>query len=292
MFVVERVPRAVFRVTGARPLSYLHDVVAQDVAELGPGRGAIAAVLTAGGRVAAEVRVLPLEDSVLLDAEEAARPGIEEHIARHAGLAGCEVTDVSWAVAALRGNDVDQRLAAAALSVPSSEEASFAAENGVLVVRVVWGGPGLDLIGPPEAVADAVAKLDAPHEDLARLDRELILAGRPRYGVDVTEDLLVNETPLLVHGVSMTKGCYPGQESVARINNLGRVRRALRGLRSSAVLTPGARVEFAGAPAGTITGVAEQPGRGSVAIALLAAEIEAGSTVRIDGSDAVVEQLR
>src|SRR6266542_627872 len=67
--VVDRLPRAVYRVTGERPLAYLHDVLAQDVAGLREGTGAVAAVLTADGRIAAEVRVLPLEKDVLLDAE-------------------------------------------------------------------------------------------------------------------------------------------------------------------------------------------------------------------------------
>ena len=129
-FVVERIPRAVYRVSGERPLGYLHDVLAQDVADLREGSGALAAALTADGRIAAEVRVLPLEKDVLLDAEPAAREGIETLIARHAGLAGCEVVDVG---------------------------------------------------------------------------EELVVGG--------------------ARGVSMTKGCYPGLESVARVHNLGRARR-------------------------------------------------------------------
>jgi len=289
-FLVDRVPRAVFSVTGERPLGYLHDVLAQDVAELTPGRGAIAAVLTANGRVAAEVRVLPLGDGVLLDAEEPARPGIIEHIARHAPLAGVDVSDAGdrFALAALRGLGSDAALAAAGLPVPGADEASVEPEGDVLIVRVVWGGPGVDLLGPPEAVAAAVARIEVRRASLADLDAARIAARRPRYGADVTEELLVNETPLLLHGVSMSKGCYPGQESVARIHNLGRVRRSIRGLRSDAPLKPGSEVLVDG---GESVGRVTSAAGGSVAIALLAAQIPAGTVVRIDGIEAVVEAL-
>jgi folate-binding protein YgfZ len=291
-FVVERVPRAVFSLTGERPLGYLHDVLAQDVAALTPGHGAIAALLTANGRVAAEVRVLPLGDAVLVDAEEAARPGIMEHIARHAPLAGCEVADVSdrFAVAALRGSD--DVLAAAGMPVPGPDEASFAREGELLLVRVEWGARGVDLLGPPDVVASAVARFGVTRSTLEGLDTARIAAGRPNYGSDVGEDLLVNETPLLSHGVSMSKGCYPGQESVARIHNLGRVRRGLRSVRSSTPLTPGAEV-FGddGTSVGRVTSAAALPDGRGVAIALLAAAVELGSTVRIDGADAVVGGL-
>jgi folate-binding protein YgfZ len=293
-FVVERVPRAVFLLTGDRPLGYLHDVLAQDVAGLKPGEGAISAVLTANGRVAAEVRVLPLADAVLVDAQKDALPGIMEHIARHAPLAGVECSDVAnrFTLAALRGSETDDVLAAAGLPVPGSEEASFARDSELLVVRVAWGGPGADLLGPPAVVASTVSKLDARRATTEELDAARIAAGRPVYGADFGEELLVNETPLLAHGVSMSKGCYPGQESVARIHNLGRIRRELRSLRSAAPLRPGAEV-FGddGKAVGRVTSGAILTDGAAVAIALLAAEVEPGSTVRIDGNDVVVGGL-
>jgi folate-binding protein YgfZ len=293
-FVVERVPRAVFSLTGEKPLGYLHDVLAQDVAGLRRGDGALAAVLTASGRVAAEVRLLPLDDSVLIDAEEGCRPGIEGHIARHAPLAGCEVSDVGdrFAVAAVRGGGVEGLLGTAGLPVPGPAEASFAADGELLVVRVAWGLPGVDLLGPPDVVAAAVARIEAPRATLAELDAARVEAGRPLYGPDLGEELLVNETPLLAHGVSMTKGCYPGQESVAKVHNLGHVRRALRSLRSAETLPTGAEVLVdGGAPAGRVTSAATLPDGGGVAIALLVAEIEPGSVVTIGGVEAIVGSL-
>lgn len=288
--VVEHVPRAVFVVTGERPLAYLHDVLAQDVAGLKPGTGAVAAVLTANGRVAAEVRVLPLGDRVLLDAEPASADGVLEHVAHHAPLAGVEVRDASdrFAMTALRGPNADVALTGAGLPVPGEEESAFASYGELLVVRVRWGVPGVDLIGPEGSLPTIAAERATVDE----LESARIEAGRARYGVDVSEELLVNETPLLIHGVSMSKGCYPGQESVARVHILGRIRRALRSLQSDASsLTANADVELDGTIAGRVTSAARERSGGSVAIALLAAEIVPGTRVTIDGVEAVVGVL-
>jgi folate-binding protein YgfZ len=282
-------PRAIYSVTGERPLAYLHDVLAQDVVELAPGRGALSAVLTANGRVAAEVRVLPLGDSVLLDAEVAAAPGIDAHISRNAPLAGVAVEDVTDRVtaAAVRGPYADRALAESGLPVPAPDEAAFERFGELLVVRVRWGVAGVDLIGP----ADLVPSFGAQSATFEELDAARIEGGRPRFGVDVSEDLLVNETPLLSHGVSMSKGCYPGQESVARIHNLGRIRRALRSLSSPSSLSAGAEVSLDDRVVGRVTSAAPATTGGAVGIALLAAEVAPGTSVRIDGTEALVGAL-
>ncbi|MCI0636401.1 MAG: hypothetical protein L0206_21165, partial [Actinobacteria bacterium] len=271
--VVARLPRVVYRVTGERPLGYLHDVLAQDVADLKDGSGAIAALLTAEGRVAAELRVLAVDVAVLLDAEDVARAGIESHIARHAGLAGCKVEDV-WdgvAVAALRGPRADDALTEAGVRVPADVEAAFVATGEVLIVRVVWGVPGLDILGPPAVVDEVLRAVKVPRATLDELDAARIAAGRPVFGRDIDESILVNETPLLTHGVSMTKGCYPGQESVARVHNLGRVRRTLRGLVADHVLEADRELRANGEVIGTISSASEKPSGGFAGIALVRA---------------------
>ena len=275
--LVRPLPRAVFRLTGERPLAYLQDVLAQDVAGLGPGRGALAAALSPKGRVSAEVRVLPLlGGAVLLDGEPEARAGIEERIGRHAGLAGCELEAVDVPVAALRGPATDEALTAAGLPVPHSGEAAFTEIEGLLVVRVAWGVPGVDLIGRPP-------KLDVAEATDAELEAARIAAGRPRFGRDVDEGMLVNETPMLERAVAEAKGCYPGQESVAKVRNLGSVRRLLRGLRAEESLDAAVEVVANGVVVGTVTSAA-----GTVAIALLRSDIEPGTGVDAGGVRATV----
>lgn len=288
-------PGAVFRVTGREPLRFLHDVLTQDVASLGPGRGALAALLTDQGRVRAELRVLPLGEDVILDAEEAARPGIEEGIGRVALLAGCEVVDESgrWALVALRGPGAADQLAAAGLPVPPDSEGAFVQAGELLVVRVAWGLAGFDLLGEPGAVGRGAQLLAAEPATAAELEAARVEAGRPRFGVDVTEALLVNETPLIHRAVSFTKGCYPGQESVARVHNLGGVRRVLRALRIRRTdpVEPGTEVARGGAAVGALTSVAALPGDGVAAIALLRSEIEPETAVEVAGSPATVLAL-
>jgi folate-binding protein YgfZ len=285
--LVERVPRIVYRVGGERPLAYLHDVLAQDVSELREGTGAIAALLTAEGRVAAEVRVLPLEKDVLIDADEASRDGIQNLLVRHAGLAGCEVVDVTdeYAVAAIRGPD------ASVPGEPPSSEAAFVAAGDAIIVRVIWGVPGIDVLGPTGAVAEVLRTVDVPRASLEDLDVARIAAGRPLVGRDIDDTLLVNETPLLTHAVSLSKGCYPGQESVARVHNLGRVRRMLRGLTADAALEGGADLTVDGAVVGRITSAAHAPIDGFAAIALIRSEVEPGAKVAVDGGTASVTAL-
>jgi folate-binding protein YgfZ len=283
--LVTPVPRVVFRLTGERPLTYLNDVLAQDVAGLVPGAGALAVALSPKGRISAELRVMPLLGGpVLIDAEPEARAGVEERIGRHAGLAGCELEPLDVAVAALRGPRADDALAAAGVPVPPQHEAAFVEREGFVVVRVAWGVQGFDLIGAAPAI-------DAPPATIEELDAARIEAGRPRFGADFDEDLLVNETPLLERAVSSGKGCYPGQESVARIRNLGDVRRVLRALRSGDRLRAGSEVRAGDGVIGRITSAASLPDGGSAAIALLRSDVEPGTTVDANGVPATVSAL-
>lgn len=281
--LVRPLPRAVFRLTGEKPLTYLHDVLAQEVAGLGPGRGALAAALSPKGRISAELRVLPmLNGSVLIDAEPEARAGIDERIGRHAGLAGCELEALDVPVAALRGPQADEVLAGAGIPLPHQGEAMFVEREGLLAVRVVWGVPGFDLIGNPPGFDVLLATFD--ELEAARID-----AGRPRFGKDVDEELLVNETPLLEHAVASDKGCYPGQESVAKVRTLGSVRRSLRGLRTPiGDLREGAEVMLGADTIGRVTSAAPLPEGGSAAIALLRSDVEPGTEVAADGVIATV----
>jgi tRNA-modifying protein YgfZ len=187
-------------------------------------------------------------------------------------------------VAAVRGRRVD------ASALPN-EEARFRASGGALFVRVVWGVPGLDVLGPPGAVDDALRGLDLPRATLEELDALRILAGRPVFGRDFNASTLVNETPLLARGVSMTKGCYPGQESVARVHNLGRVRFLLRGLQADAALNEGRGLSLKGAVVGVVTSAARAPAGDFVAIARVRSEIEAGEVVDSAGTRASIVAL-
>jgi folate-binding protein YgfZ len=168
------------------------------------------------------------------------------------------------------------------------------------VVRVVRAGDlpagGLVLHIPPEhdaAVAAALTAAGATAAGRDTLDALRIEEGIPWYGPDVTEENLLHETGLVARYHSSTKGCYVGQETVARLDARGgNVNKKLRGLRLSAAVAPGAAVRTEGREVGRVTTVALSPRHGPIALAYLhRGASEPGTTLDADGARAVVEAL-
>jgi folate-binding protein YgfZ len=117
--------------------------------------------------------------------------------------------------------------------------------------------------------------------DCVRVER-----GRPRYGVDLDDTVIPQEADLNQRAVSFTKGCYVGQETVARLYYRGKPNRLLRGLRLAASAPSGAEITFGDRIVGRLGSVAESPSLGSIALALVRREAPPGSPVRV-GADQV-----
>jgi folate-binding protein YgfZ len=117
--------------------------------------------------------------------------------------------------------------------------------------------------------------------------------GRPRYGVDLDDSVIPQEADLNDRAVSFTKGCYVGQETVARLFYRGKPNRQLRGLRLSAPAASGAEITFGDRVVGRLGSVAESPVLGPIALALVRREAPPGSDVVVgpDQVDAVVVEL-
>jgi folate-binding protein YgfZ len=274
--IVAPLDRFVAHVRGDEALAFLHAVLTADVEDLTLGTGALACSLDEKGHVLAEVRVLVAPDGrVLVDAEEAARAEVLVRLAGIAPLQGVSIEPLPMRVTALRG---DGPTTARFEPLPSVEH-RVVARGRALVVRVEWGGTGYDVLAP-EYLADAAP--DRMPYEAARIE-----AGRPRFGVDVTDAMLVNETPLLARAVSSTKGCYPGQETVARVANLGRIRRHLVIVDLDTPVPAG--TTLAGG-AGTMTSVAPSGG-GAVAIAIVRADVGAGAPVEVKGARGTVRSV-
>ena len=259
------------RVRGKAPLSFLDLTTTQDLAALPLGTGALTCLLDDKGKVLAEMRVLPLDDeNVLVDADEAARAGVLGWLARIAPLSACEVLEEEWICTAVRGPDASTVFGD---NLPKKEHGFASSEE--VVVRVEWGVPGYDVIAPQEK------DLALERIDFATFEAARIAAGRPLYGVDVTDSTHINETPLLERAVSFTKGCYPGQESVARVRNLGRVRRRLARmtLSSGPVPAAGTVVTVGDTQVGAITSAALVPG-GVAALGYVNTDTPEGTQIR------------
>ncbi|MHB8513451.1 MAG: CAF17-like 4Fe-4S cluster assembly/insertion protein YgfZ [Actinomycetota bacterium] len=239
--------RAMWRVEGERPRAFLHSMLTQDIDSIQPGNGSVAALLDEKGRLRAIVRVLlSNESSALLDCDQGSIEGVESGIVRLAPLGHAEMTRDDRVVLRTIGD--------ALIDLVGDQPYSHVDQKGAILVRTVFG---VDVLPEPGAYAEwadrvnAIATLAAPEV----IDAYRIKEGLPEFGVDVSSDTLINETPLIESAVSFTKGCYPGQESVARVHNLGGVRHNLVVLQTRAPL--GTEVfDASGASAGMLTSAA------------------------------------
>ncbi|MCB9010600.1 MAG: folate-binding protein YgfZ [Actinobacteria bacterium] len=182
-----------------------------------------------------------------------------------------------------------------ALDVFGPEVADTVTVHGPLVADgvVAFDGP---IPGTRTVLADdaeaTLAALEADRGAPGLLEVLRVEHGVPLVGVDTGEGTLVHEAGLQDRAVSFTKGCYLGQETVARTEHRGRVNRVLRGLRGSTAPTPGAEVRLDGRVVGTIGSAAISPVFGPIALTILRREAEPGATVDVwDGGTALVCEL-
>jgi folate-binding protein YgfZ len=138
-----------------------------------------------------------------------------------------------------------------------------------------------------ETVRDVLEQSGARHGTGALWDVARVEAGRPAWGVDMDDNTIPQEANLDALGaISFTKGCYTGQETVARLHFRGHVNRRLRGLLGAAALPRhGQIVDASGKVVGDVRSTAMSPTRGPIAIAMLRREVSEGDTVLVEGRD-------
>ena len=135
---------------------------------------------------------------------------------------------------------------------------------------------------------EALGVDEVPHEVAEVLRVE---SGRPRLGLDMDGNTIPEEAGLNERAVSFEKGCYVGQETVARLHYRGKPNRHLRGLRLSEPVERGVAIELGEREVGTVGSVVESPTLGPIALALVRREAEPGATVSVCGADAEVVEL-
>ncbi|MEX2152373.1 MAG: hypothetical protein WD825_03490 [Gemmatimonadaceae bacterium] len=250
--VVNRSHRARMRFTGAKAADVLTGLVTNDVAALLPGQGQYAAALTAKGKVVADLRILRLEDSYLTDASPRAREGWYGIVRKYVNPRLAKYVDESGSIHALGVFGVQARYvveqitgighSALALLPPYSHVSVASISGGGGAPIIVMRSPDLELEGYElfvsadgyAAVWDAALAARATPAGIAAWEIARVEAGRPEYGIDMDDATIAQEANLEELGaISYTKGCYTGQEVVARVHFRGHVNRMLRGLRSS-----------------------------------------------------------
>jgi len=264
--------RDVVRASGADARSYLQSQLSQDLAPVAVGSSVWSFLLQPNGKVAALVRVTVRGDEELvLDVDGGVGAEVMARLDRFRIRVKVELQVVDWQSVAVRG--VDQ--------MPLG---SFPADG---LVAPAWWGPecGYDLLGP-----SAVAPADVDEGDADRLAAARVEAGWPAMGTEITDQTIPGELgPVVARAVSFTKGCYPGQELVERMDSRGAsAPRQLRRLRSVADgrLTAGATVTADGRDVGRVTSAA-----GGVGLALLGRAVDPGTAVLVDGVPATVEAI-
>jgi folate-binding protein YgfZ len=275
--LVDRSERAKFVVRGSEAADFLQGQVSNDVEALEPGSGCYATVLSHKGKLRTDLRVLRGDDWFWLDTE-AIGHAVLEHMLRTYSLGrDVQFEDVteSRALLSLVGPAARQRLDAAP---PAEEHAFVSGEHGLYVATQL----GVDVIAPAGTTLD----VEPVPEEAAECLR--VEAGRPRLGYDMDADTIPQEAGINERAVSFTKGCYVGQETVARLHYKGKPNRHLRGLRLSEPAERGTEVLLGEKVVGRLGSTCVSPRLGPIALALIRREAEPGATVQVGGAAAEV----
>ena len=306
--VVDRSSRLRMRFSGEKAAESLTGLVTSDVAALSAGRGQYAAALTPKGKVIADARIFARADGFLVDVTAAAAPGWVAMIRKFVNPRLAKYEDVSQdtgdvGIFGIGAAGVLRSVSGSDAIPPEAPYANVVVGDSLMVARVPdFGVDGFDVIGPrPEvdALRAQLAGAGAIEEPGDALLVARIEAGRPEWGVDMDDNLLAQEVDMdRLEAISFTKGCYTGQETVARVHYRGHVNRLLRGLRFSEPAVPPVGTELQDAEGRTVGSVKSgviSPRRGAIALAIVRREIEPGTVLRASWTDrnvdATVEQL-
>jgi folate-binding protein YgfZ len=275
--LVDRSERAKFIVRGSEAADFLQGQVSNDVEALEPGSGCYATVLSHKGKLRTDLRILRDEDSFWLDTESIGHAVLEHMLRTYSLGRDVQFEDVteSRALLSLVGPAARERLDAAP---PAEEHAFVSGEHGTYVATLL----GVDVIAP----AGTTLELEPVSEEAAECLR--IEAGRPRLGYDMDADTIPQEAGINDRAVSFTKGCYVGQETVARLHYRGKPNRHLRGLRLSEPAERGAEILLGERVVGRVGSTCVSPRLGPIALALVRREAEPGASVLVGGAPAEV----
>lgn len=251
-----REPRDVIMVEGADALTYMQSQVSQDLRPLAVGDSVYSLVLQPAGKVDALVRVLRSgEHALIIDMDAGCGEAVIARLNRFKIRVAANISVVAWECLAVRGPDA----------------ATVTASPGSVLVAAWWGdGTAVDVLGPdPQPPAEIAAGSPAD------LEAVRVGAGWPRHGSEILDTSLPAELGVVPVAVSFTKGCYPGQELVERMDSRGaKAPRQLRRLEVQAGTLVGDPVMIDGTQVGRITSVA-----GTRAIALIKRDAEIGEAI-------------
>lgn len=288
--------RGKLRVNGEDRARLLHAMSTNHVQNLQPGEGLYVFFLTAQGRILADANMYNRGEVLFLDTEPETAEKLRSHLDKYIIADDATVEDVTgeWAVIGLEGPQSLQYAETLGISVPQKKYSVIDWGSG-FVARVASTGPeGVRIFVLPEHKDDLLRRLETlgvpnatPSEArIVRLENAI-----PRYGEDITERYLVQETQA-TYAVHFNKGCYLGQEIVERVRSRAQVHRLLTPVRiqNSVAPAPGTKLSVDGKDVAEITSAAYSPGLGEV-VGLAYVRTEAAQTkpaMLVTGSDPAV----
>jgi folate-binding protein YgfZ len=288
--VLDRSERGKLALAGADAKGFLQGQVTNDVEALTPGSGCYAAFLTPKGKMLGDLRVLDAGAELLLDTERIALQALFNMIRRFS--LGYDVAlhkrTLERGLLSLLGPRADDLV-----ELPGAEHAHAVVEIGGIAARAIRTDVGIDLLceaPATEPLLAALARSDVPPVSEAAAECLRVERGRPRYGIDLDDTVIPQEAGLNERAVSFTKGCYVGQETVARLHYRGKPNRHLRGLRCAAPVEHGAELRLGERSVGHVGSTADSPRHGPIALALVRREAPPGSELSV-GPDAVSAEV-
>jgi tRNA-modifying protein YgfZ len=289
---LDRSARAKLELRGPEAIDYLQGQLTNDVEALGPGEGCYAALLDRKGHMQADMRVLRLSTGdVWLDTEPEAAERVLRHLRMYSVGREVEIEDASgsWAITSVIGPAANEATGTAPIT-PEHAQRHFERE-GVEILAVATD-LGLDLITRSEQAGDLrglIARSGAVDVSEAAAEIVRVESGRPRFGREMTTATIPQEAHIDQRAVSFTKGCYIGQETVARLHYKGKPNRHLRGLRLEEPVNAGEKIVLGERELGQVGSAVISPVHGPIALAVIRREAAPGTRVEVgDGVAAEV----
>jgi tRNA-modifying protein YgfZ len=276
--------RAMLSVGGPDAAEYLQGQLTNDIEALAPEQGCYSALLDRKGHLEADMRVLRLETGVIwLDLEQGRLEPVLKHLRMYSVGRDVEIEDVSerWTLFSVIGPRAGELTGFEGLG---SEHAQRYREWDGTEVLAVATDAGVDLIVRAEQrdalegllTAAGVAPVTETAAEIVRIE-----SGRPRFGLDMGSESMPAEAGIVERAVDFEKGCYIGQEPVARLHYRGKPNRTLRGLRLSAPATPGEALRLGDKEVGTLGSSCLSPALGPIALAIVRREAADGDQLSV-----------
>jgi tRNA-modifying protein YgfZ len=284
--------RGAIDVLGPDGAEYLQGQLTNDVEALGVGEGQYAALLDRKGHMQTDLRVLRVgDDAILLDTEPLAKDAALRHLTMYSIGRDVRVGDATAERAFI--SLIGPRAAEIAGTPPLPEFANEATKLASVDVVAVGTREGIDILFPAaerERVVAALTDAGAVEVSPEAVEILRVEAGVPRFGAEMDAGTMPAEASIVDDAVSFTKGCYIGQETVARLHYKGKPNKHLRGLRLSGAAAPGAALRLGDKEVGTLGGAVVSPAHGPIGLAIVRREAEPGAELTV-GEDGVTAEV-